>query len=304
MFIRRGVYKLRFEVESEEQLAEVNMVDANEGFDGDSEDKQGEGNKGNNHDIDMDNKNNELEEGDKNDDNHSSSKHNGVDGMQEQGVSLEAIQFGSLDVKHVSPGNIDAAKKSDQIGLIFQPISHVIIPVLDDKINTDSDADLVVRGASSGSVPVGGPSPGRNAVIGLQKPGAVLVQPAANQLTPRAVPTASARNAAVGQQQVGDGEVGARSSAQRPRELSAVTKLHTAQKILHTPAGLSFPCAPGDEDSGAGVDLCPNVQVGSSVKGFVETQGVFSFGFDANNEHVGNIGHFQHDDVVSLSQTL
>jgi hypothetical protein len=254
MFIRRGVYKLRFEVESEEQLAEVNMVDANEGFDGDSEDKQGEGNKGNNHDIDMDNKNNELEEGDKNDDNHSSSKHNGVDGMQEQGVSLEAIQFGSLDVKHVSPGNIDAAKNLDQMGLIFQPISHVFIPVLDDKINTDSDADLVVRGASSGSVTVGGPSPGRNAVIGLQKPGAVLVQPAANQLmhtgrggllhassSPRAVPTASARNAAVGQQQVGDGEVGAGSSAQRPGEQPAVTKLHTAQKILHTPAGRSFP---------------------------------------------------------------
>jgi hypothetical protein len=130
------------------------------------------------------------------------------------------------------------------------------------------------------------------------------VQPAANQLTPRAVPTASARNAAVGQQQVGDGEVGARSSAQRPRELSAVTKLHTAQKILHTPAGLSLPCAPGDEDSGAGVDLCPNVQVGSSVKGFVETQGVFSFGFDANNEHVGHMGNFQHDDFGSLSQTM
>jgi hypothetical protein len=34
MFIRRGFYKLRFEVEIEEQSQEVNMVDANNGSDG------------------------------------------------------------------------------------------------------------------------------------------------------------------------------------------------------------------------------------------------------------------------------
>ncbi|KAK1681753.1 hypothetical protein QYE76_042601 [Lolium multiflorum] len=147
---------------------------------------------------------------------------------------------------------------------------------------------LPIRGAFLGSVRVGGASPGRNAVIGLQTPGAVLAQPAANHLmhtgrggpvhasfSPRAVSThASERTDAVCQQQVGVGEKeGARSSVQRQGELPAVTKLPSAQRILHAPAGLSASCVSGGEAGGAGVDFCPTVQVGSSVKGVVEAQG-------------------------------
>jgi hypothetical protein len=104
------------------------MVDANDGFDGDNGANQGEGKKGNDHDIDMDNKENDLEEGSKDNDHDSSSKHNEVDGMQEQCGFLEAIQFGSME------GNLYDAKNSDQNDLVFPPISHVQIPALGDKI--------------------------------------------------------------------------------------------------------------------------------------------------------------------------
>jgi hypothetical protein len=103
---------------------------------------------------------------------------------------------------------------------------------------------------------------------------------------------------------VGEKVDAAGSSVQRPGELPAVAKLPSAQRILHATAGLSASCVLGEEASGAGVDFCLGVQVGSSVKGVVEAQGVYSLGFDANNEHVGHIGNFQHDDFVSLSQTL
>jgi hypothetical protein len=152
MFIRRGFYKLRFEVELQDKLQEVNMVDAGNDFDGDNGANQGEGKKGNDPDIDMENKENDLAESSKNNVHYGSSKHNGVDGMQEQCVLLEAIQFGSMDVKLASPGNLYAAKNLDQNDFVFSPISHVQIPTLDDIIFAESHADSPHRGAASGSV--------------------------------------------------------------------------------------------------------------------------------------------------------
>jgi hypothetical protein len=168
MFIRRGFYKLRFEVELQDKLQEVNMVDAGNDFDGDNGANQGEGKKGNDPDIDMENKENDLTESSKNNVNDGSSKNNGVDGMQEHCALLEAIQFGSMDVKLASPGNLYAAKNSDQNDFVFPPISHVQIPALGDKIFAESHADLPYRGAVSGSVGVGNDSAGRQPIIGQQ----------------------------------------------------------------------------------------------------------------------------------------
>jgi hypothetical protein len=54
MFIRRGFYKLRFEVEIDDQNQEVNMEDANNDLDGENGDNQGGGKNGDAHDMDMD----------------------------------------------------------------------------------------------------------------------------------------------------------------------------------------------------------------------------------------------------------
>jgi hypothetical protein len=103
---------------------------------------------------------------------------------------------------------------------------------------------------------------------------------------------------------VGEKDDAAESSVQRKGELPAVAELSNAQKILQAPAGLTATCAPDEGAGGARFGICPDVQDGSFVKGVVEAQGVSSLVFDANNEHVGHMGNFQHDDFGSLSQTM
>jgi hypothetical protein len=124
MFIRRGFYKLRFEVEIEEQSHEVNMVDANNGSDGNNGDNQGEEKNGDAHDMDMDNKEKDTGAEPKGNDQEGSNSHNGGEGMQKQCDFLEAIQFGTMDANCASPGNPYNAKNLNQIGLVFIPKSH------------------------------------------------------------------------------------------------------------------------------------------------------------------------------------
>ncbi|KAM0890056.1 hypothetical protein ACQ4PT_027297 [Festuca glaucescens] len=99
MFIRRGFFKLRFEVEIEDQSKEVNMVDANNGLDGNDGANQEEGKYEGGHDMDTDNRGNDMEDTSKNDEQDDSHTHNGVDGMQEQLCNLDAIQIGTMHVK-------------------------------------------------------------------------------------------------------------------------------------------------------------------------------------------------------------
>ncbi|KAM0844609.1 hypothetical protein ACQ4PT_056930 [Festuca glaucescens] len=129
MFIRRGFFKLCFEVEIADQSQEVNMVDANNGFDGNDGANQGEGKYGGGHDMDMDNKGNDMDATSKNDEQDASSMHNGVDGMQEQLCNLDAIQIGTRHVK-LAP------------------------------------TDTLPRGSSSGSVAVGAWDLGRQPAVG------------------------------------------------------------------------------------------------------------------------------------------
>jgi hypothetical protein len=60
VFIRRGFFKLRFEVETVNGSQEVNMVDASNGNDGNDGAHNGEGNNGGGHAMDMDHKGNDT----------------------------------------------------------------------------------------------------------------------------------------------------------------------------------------------------------------------------------------------------
>ena len=119
MFIRRGFYKLLFEVEIDERSQEVKMVDANNDFDGDNGDNQGEEENGDAHDMDTDNKEKASDAGSKDNGNDVSTKHNGVEGMQEHCGNLDAIQIGTIHVKCASPGNLNVAKNLNQKEFVY-----------------------------------------------------------------------------------------------------------------------------------------------------------------------------------------
>ncbi|KAM0913468.1 hypothetical protein ACQ4PT_012138 [Festuca glaucescens] len=99
VFIRRGFFKLRFEVETVNGSQEVNMVEATNGNDGNDGAHNGDGNNGNGHAMDMDHRGTETEATSNNNGNDASNVNNGIDGMQEQLQQLDAIQIGSLNVK-------------------------------------------------------------------------------------------------------------------------------------------------------------------------------------------------------------
>jgi hypothetical protein len=61
VFIRRGFFKLRFEVETVNGSQEVNMVDASNENDGNDDAHNGEGNTCGGHAMDMDHKGNDTE---------------------------------------------------------------------------------------------------------------------------------------------------------------------------------------------------------------------------------------------------
>ncbi|KAK1632989.1 hypothetical protein QYE76_007304 [Lolium multiflorum] len=104
MFIRRGFFKLKFEVESAQGNQEENMAEANNGNDGNGDAKDGEGNNGDDNAMDMDPKKNEAGDTSSNKMNVESSGTNVGDGMQEQIELFEAIQIGSMSLK-ISPSD-------------------------------------------------------------------------------------------------------------------------------------------------------------------------------------------------------
>jgi hypothetical protein len=179
MFIRRGFYKLRFEVEIEDRSQEINMVDANNGSDGNNGPNQGEGKHGDDQDMDMDNKEKDTDEASKGDDQHGSSSHNGVDGMQEQCDVLPTIQFGTMEVQGGSPGNSNAAENLHQKELVYISKFNSVCSALDDEVRAISHADLLHREASPGLVGVGIGEVGQQSAIGQVLPIAALSQPAA-----------------------------------------------------------------------------------------------------------------------------
>ncbi|KAM0889732.1 hypothetical protein ACQ4PT_027516 [Festuca glaucescens] len=117
VFIRRGFFKLRFEVETAQQSQEVNMVDANNGNDGNDGAHHGEGKNGGSHAMEMD-KGTDADATSNNNEQDASNVNNGVEGMQEQLHNIEDIQIGSM---HVELNPKDLGARESILGL--QPTS-------------------------------------------------------------------------------------------------------------------------------------------------------------------------------------
>ncbi|KAM0905246.1 hypothetical protein ACQ4PT_017521 [Festuca glaucescens] len=323
MFIRRGFYKLRFEVEIDDHSQEVNMVDANNGFDGHDGANQGEGKNGGGHDMDMDNKGNDTDAASKDNEQDVSSMHNGVDGMQEQCGKLDAVQIGTMQVKLVSPGNISDAKNLNKKEHVYTPISHVEFAALDDEIGSDYHADLLSSGSALGSGVVGPREEGRQPVIGQVLPDAHLAQHAANgqllhagrpqPLVPSVHRSPVAASTPCDSQVAAAGHLGAAtcgrwagpgSSAAREKRPPAAAGVSGPQKIWApatdgqgqlTPAEFNH-CPMIADDSGV-ADAAGSAGLGVQNNGVA--RGMFPVLNDEKIEHVvtNEYGVFQQDDL-------
>jgi hypothetical protein len=151
MFIRRGFFKLRFEVELEEKSNEVNMMDANNGSDGNDGANQDDEKHEGGHDMETDKKGNDMEDLSKNDDQEDSHMHNGVEGMQEQLCNLDAIQIGTLHVKLAPTGICSDVKNLNQYDYLCNAISHDVFVPQNDEVRATFDVDMMQKECFPGS---------------------------------------------------------------------------------------------------------------------------------------------------------
>ncbi|KAM0906584.1 hypothetical protein ACQ4PT_016712 [Festuca glaucescens] len=114
VFIRRGFFKLHFEVEVGNGSQEVNMADANNVNDGNGDANKGDHNNGGGNDMDMDPKGPDGGSTSNNNEQSGHFENNGVDGMQLQANQIEEIRVGSINVQ-LSP--IDFAPRRSTSGL-------------------------------------------------------------------------------------------------------------------------------------------------------------------------------------------
>ncbi|KAM0871316.1 hypothetical protein ACQ4PT_039450 [Festuca glaucescens] len=117
VFIRRGFFKLRFEVETTQGYQEVNMVEANNGNDGNDDAHHGEENNGGGNAMDMDPKG--LDEGNTSNNNgqEGSYENNGVDGMQVQSNHIDVTQIGTMNVQ-ITPTDGMLSKSTSGLPLV------------------------------------------------------------------------------------------------------------------------------------------------------------------------------------------
>ncbi|KAM0851911.1 hypothetical protein ACQ4PT_052118 [Festuca glaucescens] len=99
VFIRRGFYKLRFEVEAAHVSQEVNMVEANNSKDGGGDPNNVTGNIDGGNAMDMDSKGAEDDATSNNNGQDENNTKSGVEGMQEQCQHVDEIQIGTLKVQ-------------------------------------------------------------------------------------------------------------------------------------------------------------------------------------------------------------
>ncbi|KAM0855580.1 hypothetical protein ACQ4PT_049693 [Festuca glaucescens] len=99
VFIRKGFYKLRFEVETAHVAQEVNMSEANLDKDGGGDPNNGGGNIDGGNAMDMDAKGVEEDATSNNNGQDENISKSGVEGMQEQCQQVDEIQIGTLKVQ-------------------------------------------------------------------------------------------------------------------------------------------------------------------------------------------------------------
>jgi hypothetical protein len=139
MFIRRGFFKLSFEVEEANEVHEVNMVEMDKGGDGNDGSDNGDQNKEGGNDMDMDPKGQDDTNNSKNDGQNGASISDGVQGMQ-LAQSLQEINIGSLKIPLSPTGDFLSAQNSSQNVLFSNVLSSVHFR-LEDKDGTDPHVD-------------------------------------------------------------------------------------------------------------------------------------------------------------------
>ncbi|KAM0850383.1 hypothetical protein ACQ4PT_053110 [Festuca glaucescens] len=154
VFIRRGFFKLHFEVETAQQSQEVNMVDASNGNDGNDGAHPGEGKNGDPHAMDMDNKGNDADATSNNNDQDASNVNNGGDGMQEQLHNIVAIQIGTMHVELNTKGTPSYESNLGKNELFTKYLSYAEKMTLKDNVCTNFGAVSWARGSPLGSQPV------------------------------------------------------------------------------------------------------------------------------------------------------
>ncbi|KAM0913834.1 hypothetical protein ACQ4PT_011907 [Festuca glaucescens] len=169
VFIRSGFFKFRFEVEISQGSQEVNMVDANNGNDGNDDAHHGEGKNGGGHAMDMDHKGNDADATSNNNEQDVSNVNNGVDGMQEQLHNIDAIQIGTMHVKLTPTGTPSYESNLSKNELFYKSLSHVENQPLKNKFCTDFGADSWPSKSTSGSPPVGARAECLQAASGQQR---------------------------------------------------------------------------------------------------------------------------------------
>ncbi|KAK1629024.1 hypothetical protein QYE76_003363 [Lolium multiflorum] len=142
VFIRRGFYKLHFEVEIDQVAQEVNMAEASEDKNGDGDPNNGLGNGDGHNDMDMDAKGADDEGNANNNGQHENGATNGVEGMQEQCAQVEEINIGTLKVPLSPLGNDSLDSNLTQKYTVFLPILHAQKHSLKDEICADYYADF------------------------------------------------------------------------------------------------------------------------------------------------------------------
>ncbi|KAM0872552.1 hypothetical protein ACQ4PT_038666 [Festuca glaucescens] len=114
MFIRRGFYKLQFEVEETNGSQEVDMAEVHNGNDGNDDAHNGEHNKEGGNAMDMDPKGPDEGATSNNDGQGGSIINNGIQGMQLHAHHLDEIKIGSINVQ-LSP--TDSVPSQSTLGL-------------------------------------------------------------------------------------------------------------------------------------------------------------------------------------------
>ncbi|KAK1683201.1 hypothetical protein QYE76_044049 [Lolium multiflorum] len=150
VFIRRGFYKLRFEVEPVQMAQEVNMAEANDDKNGDGDPNNGLGNGNGNNDMEMDAKGAGDEEHANNNGQDENSVKNGVEGMQEQCDRVEEVSIGTLKVPLSPLGEVSLDSILAHKNTVSLPILHAQNLSLSDENCADSYADFGAAKSASG----------------------------------------------------------------------------------------------------------------------------------------------------------
>ncbi|KAM0844986.1 hypothetical protein ACQ4PT_056692 [Festuca glaucescens] len=154
-YYKDNIFRVKLPMETVHGSQEVNMVDANNGNDGNDDAHHGDGNNGGGNDMDMNPKGTDEDATSNNNEQGVSNTNNGVDGMQVQCQHIDEIQIGMMKVQ-LSPAGIPPSDSNlGKKDLFCMPLSHVEILSLKNKVCTDFGVDPVHSNSASGLPMVG-----------------------------------------------------------------------------------------------------------------------------------------------------